>query len=203
MDNFKFIKENNHREKIIHMIAGIFFMTCLLVSTVVVAVHWEYLTETVPIISKISILAQNQVDNTTPLGLFYAHLIGSLFFIPSPDELIYYYGLVKIKSVFLPLIFSLAGYMLAQVANYYLGLKLSPFVLHFISKKKVYSSRRYINKYGSAGIFLFTLLPLPAPMLTFALGIAKYNFSRLFIISAIAKVLEYLIIAGFYIFITT
>jgi len=68
-------------------------------------------------------------------------------------------------------------------------------VLHLVSRKKVYKARRYINKYGSYGIFLFTAVPfLPGPLVTFALGVAKYNIPRLFVITFLGKSLTYGII---------
>jgi len=62
----------------------------------------------------------------TIFGLFLAHLIGGLFFVPSPDEIIFYYGLIKGNNYILALFFSTLGYILAQVFNYYLGKKISP-----------------------------------------------------------------------------
>ena len=140
--------------------------------------------------------------DTTPIGLFYAHFIGGIFFVPSADELIFYYGLLKGNPLIFSFAVALIGYMLAQVLNYFIGSKLSPFVLHLVSKKKVYKVRRVVNKYGAYGIFLFNLLPLPAPLLIFALGMARYNFKRLLVITFLAKCIEYAAIIGIYLLIS-
>ena len=160
--------------------------------------YWYYITKTFPFI-KITIQGiQSSIIDATSLGLLYAHFIGGLFFVPSPEEAIFYYGLVKSQAILLPLIFSLLGYLLAQVLNYYLGSRISSFTMHFISKKKVYKTRRFVNKYGIYGIFLFNLLPFPAPLLTFALGIARYRFSRMFIYTSLGVLCKYLVLIGIY-----
>ena len=123
---------------------------------------------------------------------FDAHLLGGLFFVPSPDEIIFYYGLSKGHSYLFAFVGAILGYMIAQVINYYAGNKISPLVMHVISKRKVYKARRFVNKYGTLGIFLFNFLPFPGPLLTFALGIAKYNFIRLFVLALTGIAFKYL-----------
>jgi membrane protein DedA with SNARE-associated domain len=131
------------------------------------------------------------IKNLTLWGLFLAHLIGGIFFVPSPDEIIFYYGLIKGNNYFLALVFSTTGYMIAQLLNYWVGKKISPLIMHVISKKKVYETRRFVNKYGSIGIFIFNFLPFPGPLLTFALGIARYNAIRLFALTLLGKICKY------------
>ena len=121
---------------------------------------------------------------------------------PSADELVFYYGLLNGNPLLFSYVAALTGYMLAQILNYFVGFKMSNLMLHLVSKKKVYKTKRWINKHGAYGIFIFNAVPIfPAPLLTFALGVTRYNFKRLFIITAIAKILEYLaLIGGFLLF---
>ncbi|MDO8467485.1 MAG: VTT domain-containing protein [Nanoarchaeota archaeon] len=147
------------------------------------------------------IAVKGDVINTTPIGLFYLHFIGGIFFVPSADELIFYYGLIEGNPPILSFLAALIGFLLAQILNYFIGLKTSSFILNIVSKKKVYKTRRFVNKYGAYGIFIFNVLPLPSPLLTFALGLAKYNFKRLFLITILAKSIEYgILIAIFLLF---
>ena len=88
--------------------------------------------------------------------------------------------------------------MLVQILNYYIGFKLSPYVIDLLSKRKIYHARRYIHKYGGYGIIIFNVLPLPAPLLTLALGITKYNFRRLMILTIIGRGLKYASVIVFY-----
>jgi len=125
-------------------------------------------------------------------GLFLAHLIGGLFFVPSPDELLYYYALSKGNTLIYAFLLSLLGYICAQAINYVIGLKLSNMVLGLVSKKKVYQTRRFTNKYGGIGLFLSNLIfIIPAPLLSLGLGLTKYNFKRLILMIALGKGIVY------------
>ena len=198
MGEHHFIQENSHRHKIKALIVSASSIILMIALIVLFSCYWYYITKTFPFIQITITSMQRSIIDTTSLGLFYAHFIGGVFFLPSPQEAIFYYGLVRSKAVVLPLIFSLMGYLLAQVLNYYLGSRISSFTLNFISKKKVYKTRRFVNKYGVYGIFLFNLLPFPSPLLTFALGIAKYRFSRMFISTSLGVLCKYLVLIGVY-----
>ena len=195
MGEHKFIRENSHLQKIWTLASLISILLIILVISLFFSTLFYSLLLKTPFASKIITSVTNSISNTTVKGLFYTNLVGGIFFVPSPDELIFYYALTIRKSYFLTLIGSLAGYMLAQVINYFLGKKASGIILNLMSKKKVYSARRLASKYGAWGIFLFNFLPfLPAPVLSFALGIAKYNFKRLFILTLLGKLAIYLVV---------
>jgi len=198
MRDYYFIEENHHGQKIKTLIVSVSAILIIILFGLFFSAFWYDLITNIPHAEKITNTIKENIINTTPSGLFYAHFIGGIFFVPSPDEVIFYYGLTKGNIIFLALISALLGYMLAQFLNYAIGLKISPYILHIISKKKVYQSRRFIHKYGSYGIFIFNFLPFPAPLLTFALGIAKYNASRLFIITALGKTCKYFVVIGLY-----
>ncbi|HLC31799.1 MAG TPA: VTT domain-containing protein [Candidatus Nanoarchaeia archaeon] len=172
-------------------------LVLILFGILIVAMKY-IIIQKVPILGILINAIKKDLVNTTPIGLFYGHFIGGIFFVPSADELIFYYGLSKGSPPFLLLIFALTGYMLSQVVNYFLGEKIGPHLMHFISKKKVYKTRRFVNKYGAYGIIIFNILPFPAPLLTFALGIAKYNKYRLYFLMLITKTIEYLAIIAIF-----
>ena len=67
--------------------------------------------------------------------------------------------------------------------------------MHLVSKKKVYQARRFINKYGAWGVLISNLSPFPSEILTFALGLAKYNVYRLFTLMMIGNIVKYSVIA--------
>lgn len=197
MGRYAFIQENSHRQKIKALLISGSTLLIFVAVTLVLFYQWGSITQNFPIADKITEHVRRNIVNFTPAGLFYDFFLGGIFFVPSPDEVLFYYAMGKI-GFFYPFIFSLAGFMLAQILNYYLGLKLSPFILHFVSKSKVYATRRFVNKYGAYGIFISNFLPLPGPLLTFALGIAKYNFSRAFMISLAGKACKFIAIAIIY-----
>lgn len=140
----------------------------------------------------------NEIQESTPVGLFYQSFLTGLFFVPFPQELFFYIGLQKGNSIILSVLLSNAGYLLAQALNYALGWSLSQTVIHLISKKTLYKARRYVNKHGRTGLFLFNLFPLPAPVLTLGLGITKYNIYRLFFYTLLGSMLKYPIVVLFF-----
>ena len=185
--------------KIKTLIFSVVMLTLFLFLAIFFYKFWYSLIQTTPTLNKTLIYLTYNLANTTPIGLFYGHFIGGIFFVPSADELIFYYSLLNGNSIFFSFFASLMGYMLAQILNYFMGAKMSSFILHIVSKKKVYKTKRLVNKYGVYGIFAFTFLPiLPAPLLVFALGVTKYSFNRIFIITLIAKILEYLLLVGIF-----
>lgn len=198
MRQYHYIQENNRLNKLRAVIIFFSSLVFLLILSFLTYRFWFNIIQTLPILNEIFTSLKYNLTSTTPLGLFYGHFIGGIFVVPSADELIFYYGLLNGNPLLLSFGAALIGYMLAQILNYLMGSKISNFMLHIVSKKKVYKTKRWINKYGAYGIFFFNILPLPAPLLVFALGVTKYNFKRLFIITAIAKVLEYLILIGIF-----
>lgn len=178
-DDFYFIKEKSNKHKI-KILIGLALIGIIVLGTGI-AFGGTLLTIVygVPGVSSTQEFILQEVNSLSETSLFYTGFIGGLFFIPIPQELFFYYGLVKGNSILLSLLTVNAGYLLAQGVNYLIGSKLSPFFMHIISKKRMYKARRFINKRGGIGVFIFNFLPLPAPLLTFALGMARYNMYRL------------------------
>lgn len=195
MGDYKFIYENSNTQKI-RVFLFTFFI--VLVLGIIILTFREPLynsAQNASIFKSIISLAKLQLTELTPAGLFYAAMIGGLFFVLMPLEVIFYGSVVKGSDPVFSVIMMTLGFITAQVINYYLGLKLSPLLMFFVSKKKVYETRRFINKYGGYGVFLLNVSPLPAEILTFALGITKYNAIRLFTIGGTGTLLKYIGIA--------
>ncbi len=152
------------------------------------------------IVKSVESLIEEEITQLTPTGLFYAGLLGGSFIIPSPLEIIFYLSLTKGNNVWLSFIFLNLGLLLIQIVNYWIGAKFSPLVLNFLSAKKVYKVRRLTNKYGAFLLFFISAIPaLPYEVLTFALGIARYNFYRLFILVTLGSLIKYAAICGIFI----
>ncbi|MFC1648601.1 YqaA family protein [Nanoarchaeota archaeon] len=135
---------------------------------------------------------ENDIKKFTPAGLFYSALIGSFFFIPLPIEAFYIIGLSNGNSAFWSFFLVIAGLLPGHALDYYIGTKFGPYIMKFVSKKKVYKAKRWVNRYGTYAIIFFNILPLPAPVLSFALGLTKYNFARLFTFLVIGASLKFL-----------
>ena len=199
MKDLNFIQENSHLSKIWTLISSIFVLLLILVGSIFFSTFFLSVLYSIPYLHILINLLIENVSKATILGLFYSHLVGGLFFIPSLDEVLFYYGLSKGHQYLIAFMSAISGYMIAQVINYYLGNKISPLIMHVVSKRKVYKARRFISKHGMWGILLFNFIPFPAPLLSFGLGIVKYNVVRLFTFTLIGLALKYIFLIIIYI----
>lgn len=200
MEDNKFVLETSNWEKLKSFFVVLGISCFFVVLGVLLAKYWNQGLSNIGFLNVIVSAINNSISNFTIWGVFYASFLGGLFFVPTPDEVLFYYAITKNSLILFSILATLAGYFLAQLINYYIGLKASDHILNFVSKRQLYKSRRYINKYGGIGIFLFHLLPFPAPVLVLGLGLAKYNLKRLFIWAFLGKILKLIAIAGFYLF---
>ncbi|MGV8142049.1 MAG: YqaA family protein [Candidatus Pacearchaeota archaeon] len=202
MQDLRFIEYAPHRKKLVSFIWLMFVLAVLIAIGILFTVFWYNVVQYLPGLSFIVVHIKNAIVEVSLIGLFYAHLVGGLFFIPSPDEVIFYYALIKGNPILFSILFATAGYMLAQILNYFLGKKLSDPLLTLFSREKVYKARRTAQKYGALAVFMFNVLPFPGPVLSFALGITKYNFSRLMFWTVLGKVIKYGAVSVFFILTT-
>ncbi|MEK6850011.1 MAG: VTT domain-containing protein [Nanoarchaeota archaeon] len=195
-NKYAFVYENSNFYKIRIFIFALVFILILL--ALIIAFRetlWQAAKQNNLIQSIVSLTRLKSVELNVS-DLFFAGLLGGLFFILMPLEVMFYSSIIKGSSPLLSIFMMTSGFVLAQAINYYVGTKFSPLVMNFVSRKKVYSVRRFINKHGSYGIFLINLSPLPSEILTFALGLAKYNVYRMFMFVILGTLLKYLAIAG-------
>lgn len=200
-DNYYFVEEksNGYKLKVFTV-----FSFMIIISIIILLVLFQTFKDAQPGSLRYSIKddIKSEIINYSLAGIFYSGFIGGLFFIPLPQEVFFYFGLFKGNSIIYSIIAIMSGYILSQLLNYYIGAKLHKPFMSFISKKKLYKTRRYTNKYGPLSVFLFNFLPLPAPLLTFALGIARYNIYRLFFYITLGSLLKYFAMILFF-FLTT
>ena len=133
----------------------------------------------------------------SPFSLLVIGFFGGLFFFPLPQELFYAVA-VKNGGPWFPLLLGvLSGFVLANVVNYVIGWKLNSLVVPLVSPSKLYGIRRWVGRYGAWAVLVINILPVPSPLLTFALGIMRYNTTRLFLLLTVGNIIKFLIIAGF------
>lgn len=198
-NDFYFVKEKSNRYKIKVFLTIVISLIIILGSLIAFAGTFNKIVFKLPGLSSAKEFIFTEMNSFSEISLFYSGFIGGLFFIPIPQELFFYYGLVKGNSILISLLTVNAGFLLAQAVNYLIGSKLSNFFMNIISKRKMYKARRFINKRGGFGVFIFNFLPLPAPLLTFALGITRYNKYRLIFYTLLGTGLKYGAIIVFFI----
>src|SRR3989344_8595444 len=199
---FYYVKETSNKYQIKVFLISLIALIILTGAIIAFVSSFDKLMVSFPQLNSIKEVISNEINNLTPAGLFFVGFSGSLFFVPIAQEIFFYYSLIKGNSILVSFITINAGFFLAQIVNYFLGSKLNKFFFSFISKRKLYKARRFINKHGGIGVFLFNFLPLPAPLLTFALGIARYNIYRLLFYTLLGTALKYAVMILFYLAVT-
>ena len=132
----------------------------------------------------------------TPLTLLYLSFASGLFFFGLPLEAVLFTSISNGAHPITSTAAMIAGFVLGNVVSYVIGWKLSRIALMMVSAKKLYALRRKVNAHGSVYVFLANALPfIPAPVLTFGLGVARYNMARLFTFLVLGCVLKFSVTA--------
>ena len=195
MNDHIFIHENSNFHKLKVLLFTLFILLAIIAIAITFRKPLYDTAQKTSIAQSLISLTKFQLKEVTPAGLFYTGLIGGLFFVFVPLEVLFYSTVLRGGEPYLSVFLMVTGFCLAQIVNYAIGAKLSPVIMHLVSKKKVYKARRFINKYGAWGIFLSNLSPFPSEILTFALGLTRYNVYRLFILTIIGSTIKYSAIA--------
>jgi membrane protein YqaA with SNARE-associated domain len=146
------------------------------------------------IISHIS----TQIAGSSILGILYTTLVGGLFFISIPLEVVF----VKFLKAGHPYLIIMIPWFLGLAASftvdYYIGYKLSGLSKRLISPKKFYKLKGLINRYGALAVLFFNATPLPSQLLTVILGVFRYNKTRFYIFFLAGQAAKYGVISIIY-----
>lgn len=122
------------------------------------------------------------------LGVFLISFLGCLsVIIPIPYTIIYYILGVTLDPLFIALAGGF-GSALGEISGYaagYLGQNL----VDEERKRKMTYLMKIFDRYGPFLVFLFALTPLPDDLLFIPLGIARYNFVKVFIPCLLGKII--------------
>ena len=135
------------------------------------------------------------VHDITPLRLLWLSILGGMIFFPIPVELAFFFSITQGHSVPLCIGASVIGFIVGNIVNYLVGLKLSRHVGYLLSAKKFFALRRQVNKWGTYAIIVMNVLPSPSDVLTVGLGTIKYNRQRLFVLIFVSNIIKFIIIA--------
>jgi membrane protein YqaA with SNARE-associated domain len=142
----------------------------------------------------------SHISHVSPLGMIYTTLIGGLFFVSIPLEVLFVKFLNAGHPILIVFLFYLFGIIVSYTINYYVGLKLSGLSKKLISPKKFYKTKGILNRYGALAVFAFNALPLPSQLLTVILGVFRYNKARFYVFFLSGQLAKYLVITVFTLF---
>ena len=131
------------------------------------------------------------IGGASLLGALYTTLIGGLFFLSIPIELLFIKFFNSGKPIMLILLFYFVGLTVSYSINYFIGLKLSKISKKLISPKKFYKLKGILNKYGALAVFVFNVVPLPSQILAVILGVFRYNKTRFYIFFLSGQLVKY------------
>lgn len=139
-----------------------------------------------------------EIKNQTDIGLFYMFAFSSLFFLPVPLEALFFNFM---KTMVLEKIFviAIAGIMVGQLVNYFLGRFLGFIFIKFIKKKTKRSMKSKLSKYGIFAVIFVHIIPFPFQIFNFISGILKYKFFRWTFFAIVGLVIKHLVMYWIYV----
>lgn len=134
------------------------------------------------------------IADSTLLGAFYTALIGGLFFVFMPLEVLFARFLGTGNPFLLVLLVFISGLVVSYTINYLVGMKLSGISKKIISPRKFYKTKNILNRYGAAAVYIFNALPLPSQPLAAILGVFRYNRTRFYVFFLLGQLTKYIVI---------
>jgi len=192
MDAFIYETSNNRAQRLIMLS----LLILLIVAGAVMLVRNYRVAENLPINDHwYSKYVPDLVHDITPLKLLYLSILGGMIFFPIPVELAFFFSITQGHSAPLCIAAAVTGFMVGNVVNYLVGLKMSRHVSYILSAKKFYALRRQVNRWGTYAIIIMNVLPAPSDVLTVGLGTIRYNRQRLFVLTLISTIIKFTVLA--------
>lgn len=129
-------------------------------------------------------------------GIFIISLIvSSIPFLPLPYLILVVITASKYEyfELFIYCLMAGLGGSIGKLTTYYLG-RTTNLALSKEKKKELEFFRKIARKYGTIGVFIFAITPLPDDILYFPLGVGKFDFKRFFIANMLGKILLVMIV---------
>jgi membrane protein YqaA with SNARE-associated domain len=139
-------------------------------------------------------IARN-IAQSTLLGVLYTALIGGLFFVVMPVEILFARFLAAENPFLAVLLIYLSGLAVAYTVNYFIGWRLSGVAKKLIAPRKFYKLKGTLNRYGAIAIYIFNAVPLPSQPLAAILGVFRYNKTRFYVFFLLGQLTKCSLIA--------
>ena len=121
------------------------------------------------------------------------HFAGYLFFLLMPVEALLPYYMAEGHRGGVLIVLAVVTALLAQVIDYTIGRLLAePVALKVIGETRYERLRRWVDRWGSAAIFVFNLFPLSSPNMLLVAGMTRFSVVRTFAYSGLGLILKYI-----------
>jgi membrane protein YqaA with SNARE-associated domain len=152
-----------------------------------------------PTLFEMYLFLQNEIANTTIKGLFFVSILGSIFFLSLPIELLFLYMLEETNyTIFTIILLMTLGNLVGFTFNYLFGLVLGRRVLKLLFRKSYDKKEDFVQRYGGTLLFLGALLPSPIELFTVFYGAFRYPFARYFYLCMSARFLKFMALFALY-----
>lgn len=146
-------------------------------------------------IALLSVLLRNALttgEETTLWTFSAVHFIGYLFLVISPVEIFYVHMLGAGHDLTTLFGLALGTALLAQTADYKIGLAFSDSVIEKVIGEENYLRNLHrIEAYGGWTIFVFCLFPLSSPIVILVAGMIRYPLLRVLLFSSTGLAIKY------------
>lgn len=132
------------------------------------------------------------------LGLFLASLIGSTIFVPFTTEILFPIVIKSGFDIYHIVFVATLGATFGTWINYGLGFLGSRVIEKRVDHKRIEDAKRFMNRYGWAGLLFILAIPFPLPVdpITIVPGISRMNFIEFSIVVFIGKAIKFSIFVG-------
>ncbi len=131
-------------------------------------------------------------------GLFITSLIGSTIFVPFTTEILFPVLIKSGLGIYHIIIVAALGAMVGTWINYGLGFLGSKFIEKRVDHTGIEHAKRFMNRYGWAGLLFILALPFPIPVdvITIVPGISRMNFIEFSIVVFLGKIIKFAVFVG-------
>jgi membrane protein YqaA with SNARE-associated domain len=149
-----------------------------------------------PTIYSYYLYMEAHIANATYIGLFFVSILGSLFFLALPSEMLFIYYL-GFSDHFFPvlIVLMIAGNLVGLFINYAFGWVLGErFLLWMFKEKKFWQYKDRVDRYGGYLLFIGNILPGPIEVLVLFYGGFKFNLKRYMFLCFMGRLTKYIIL---------
>lgn len=147
------------------------------------------------------IFIEDQILNSTLVGLLFLSILGSLFFLALPSEIIFIFYLSETqRNPIFVLLIMIVGNLVGLMINYFVGWLLGQNIVKFFFKKNFENYKSKVDDYGGFVLLLGNIFPGPIELLSVFYGAFKFPFRYYMFLSLVGRTLKYMLLFVMYLF---
>lgn len=148
-----------------------------------------------PTIYTYYLFIESQISNTTLLGILILSILGAIFFLSLPSEIIFIYFLNShLHNSIIILLVVVFGNTIGLVFNYLFGRMIGEALVKKLFAKSFNKYNNWIDKFGGFILYFGNIIPGPIELLTIFFGSFKYGIKRYAILCFFGRLTKFVIL---------